>query len=218
MQPPDVSRDSPGLEQDSNEQHVEEPERLSTPQPEEEEAEETDIAEPEPGLKPSLLEEELSHPPQSEEHESEDDEQANLEVQVGEHIQETEQHEDDQQPTSPDEASEIEAILTPEPPEDSAEGKVREQSTEHEGKSPGHEREMLGGDQDMTSSVQDAATSQAEQEHETPMDLDAEERDVSVEAEANISGVFNTTFRVDCTYEITSTEQYPSCRQTQGVR
>ena len=203
MQPLDVSRDSPGLEQDSNEQHVEELERLSTPQPEEEEAEEPDIAEPEPGLKPSLLEEELSHPPQSEEYESDNDEQAKLEVrpvQVGEHIrEETEQHEEDQQPMSQDEASEIEAILTPEPPEGSTEGKVREQSTEHEGESPGHEHEMPDGEQEMTSSVQDAGTSQAEQEHEMPMDLDAEERDVSIEAEANIPGASNTTFRVPVT-------------------
>jgi bromodomain-containing protein 8 len=194
LQPYDVPGNSHELEQQSNEQHVEEPERPVTPQPEEE-PKGPEVIEPEP--EPS--EKELSYPPQSEDHESENDERLKIEVQPIEvdepsasTHEETEQMEEDQQLASQDdEASEIEAILTPEPPEGSAEGEAREQSTEHD-ESPGHEHETPDREQEVTSSTQDAETPHAEQEHETPMDVDAEGRDVSVDAEASLPGTFNT--------------------------
>ncbi|OJA18976.1 hypothetical protein AZE42_00359 [Rhizopogon vesiculosus] len=192
--PPEAPRDSRGPEQENNEQ---EPERQFTPQPEEEESEEPEIIEPEPGLEPLPLEEEPFYPPQSEEHESENDEQSKLKVQpieLGESStsipEEIEQHEEDQQPTSPDdEASEIEAILTPEPPEGSAEVEARELSVEHDEELPDNEQEMPEQEQEVTPTAQDdTGTSQAEQGHETPMDVDANERDVSVDAETSIPG------------------------------
>ncbi|OAX43458.1 Bromodomain-domain-containing protein [Rhizopogon vinicolor AM-OR11-026] len=189
--PPDAPRDSRGPEQEGNEP---EPERQFTPQPEEVESEELEIIEPGSGLEPLPLEEEPCHPPQSEERESENDELKVQPIEVGESStsipEETEEHEEDQQPTSPDdEASEIEAILTPEPPEGSAEVEARELSVEHDEVLPDNEQEMPEQEEEVMPTAQhDTGTSQAEQGHETPMDVDAEERDVSVDAETSIPG------------------------------
>ena len=197
-QPPDASSEAHGREQDNNEQHVQEPERPFTPQPEEE-PEEPEKIEPSPGLELLPIEEELSYQPQSEEHESENDEQSDIEVQlieVDEPVaptrEETEQHEEDQQPTSlDDEASEIEAILTPEPLEGSAEGEAREQSTEHEEEESVLENEVHDHEQEMISSPQYTETSHTEQGHEASMNVDTKDRDISVDAETRLPGVFN---------------------------
>lgn len=144
------------------------------------------------------MEAEPSYPAQSEEHELENDEQFELEVQpieIGEPLvstrEETEQHEEDQQPTSPDEASEIEAILTPEPPEGSTEGEAREQSAECEVESPGNEHETPDREQEVTSSAHYPGTPHAEQGHETLMDVDTEGRGVSLDGETSLPGPFN---------------------------
>ncbi|KAG1783292.1 hypothetical protein EV702DRAFT_251069 [Suillus placidus] len=170
-----------------------EQEREPTPQSEEEEEEPAPVQEPE-NIKPDQAPEPMPvetkspRPPQTEEREpgNENDEQPiELDEPVAStHEEETELSEWEQQPTSPDdEASEIEAILTPGAPEGSVEEEASEQSPEHEG-SPVHEEKTLEREEEEASPAQDTEQSHTELEQETSMEVDAEQ-DLSVDAETN---------------------------------
>ncbi|KAG1755651.1 hypothetical protein EDB19DRAFT_1901855 [Suillus lakei] len=187
---------------------IEEQEHEHAPQPEEEEEEEpAPVQEPEniePEHAPELVpvETESPHPPQTEEHEPENDEQT---IEVDEpvasiHEEDAEQSEWEQEPTSPDdEASEIEAILTPGAPEGSVEEEASEHSLEHEEESPAHEEEspaheeespiheeeetLEREEEEVPAQDTEPSHTEPEQEQETSMEVDIEEQDLSVDIE-----------------------------------
>ncbi|KAG1752749.1 uncharacterized protein EDB91DRAFT_1294007 [Suillus paluster] len=201
----------PEVSHDSQEQ-----ERENTPQPEEEETapvQEPESTEPKSVLEPVPVETELLHSPQTQEYEPENDEYL---VEVEEPSASTHEEEEEQneweQPTSPDdEASEIEAILTPAAPEGSIEEEVEtsEQSPKHEDESPVHEEESLVHEEESPmheeespmreeetlereeeeeSPARDTEPSHAEPPQETSMNVDAEEQDLSVDTETGSQG------------------------------
>ncbi|KAG1820145.1 uncharacterized protein BJ212DRAFT_1001490 [Suillus subaureus] len=160
------------------------------PQPEEPVTmQEPENIEPEQAPEPVPVEIESPLPPQTEEHEPEnenDEQPIELDEPVAStHEEEAEQSEWEQQPTSPDdEASEIEAILTPGAPEGSVEEEVSEQSPEHEEESPVHEEEILEHEEEEASHAQDTEQSYTEPEQETSIEVDAEQN-LSVDTETS---------------------------------
>jgi bromodomain-containing protein 8 len=126
---------------------------------------------------------------QTEEHEpeNENDEQP-IELDepvVSTHEEETEQSEWEQQPTSPDDdASEIEAILTPGAPEGSVEEEASQHSPEHEEELPVHEEETLEREEEEASHAQDTEHVHTEPEQEISIEVDAEQN-LSVETETS---------------------------------
>lgn len=168
---------------------IQEQEREPTPLPEEEEEEPDPVQETEPDQAPEPVpvETESPRPPQTEERpDNEDDEQPiELDETVDStHEEETEQSEWEQQPTSPDdEASEIEAILTPGAPEGSVDEEVSEHSPEHSEEPPVHEEKTLEREEEA-SPAQDTEHSHTEPEQETFMEVDAEQN-LSVDTETS---------------------------------
>ncbi|KAG1872647.1 hypothetical protein C8R48DRAFT_695157 [Suillus tomentosus] len=176
-------------------QQIQEQEREPTPKPEEEEEEPVPTQEPEnieldQALEPVLVETESPHPPQTEEYEHENE---NIEQPIepdepvaSTHEEEIEQSEWEHQPTSPDdEASEIEAILTPGAPEGSVEEEANQQSPEHEEEPPIHEEEILEVEEEEASPADDTEHIHIEAEQElTSMAVDAEQ-DLSVDTETS---------------------------------
>ncbi|KAG2367340.1 hypothetical protein BDR07DRAFT_1393692 [Suillus spraguei] len=175
---------------------IQEQERESTPQPEEEEEASVLVQELEniehdqaPESVPvEIFEKEPPCPPQFEQHEPENEnyeQPIELDEPVAStHEEETEQSEWEQQPTSPDdEASEIEAILTPGAPEGSVEEEAGRQSPEHE-ESPIHEEETFERKEEEVSPTQDIKHSQTESEQETSMEVDTEQN-LSVDTETS---------------------------------
>ncbi|KAG1866582.1 hypothetical protein DFJ58DRAFT_769801 [Suillus subalutaceus] len=173
---------------------IQEQEREPTPHPEEVEEEPVPVQEPEntepdQTPEPVPVETESSHPPQTEEHEPEnenDEQPIELDEPVAStHEDETEQSEWEQQPTSPDdEATEIEAILTPGAPEGSVEEEASQQSPEHDEESPVHEEETLERDEEEACHVHDTEHSHTEPEQETSIEVDAEQN-LSVDTETS---------------------------------
>ncbi|KAG2042803.1 hypothetical protein BDR03DRAFT_910664 [Suillus americanus] len=171
--------------------NIQEQEREPSPQPEEEPVpvQELENIEPDQAPEPVPVETESPHPPQTEEHEleNENDEQPiELDEPVAStHEEETEQSEWEQQPTSPDdEATEIEAILTPGAPEGSIEEEASQQSPEHEEESPIHEEETLEREEEEASHAQDTEHSHTEPEQETSIEVNAEQN-LSVDTETS---------------------------------
>ncbi|KAG2088476.1 uncharacterized protein F5147DRAFT_726828 [Suillus discolor] len=174
---------------------IQEQEREPTPKPEEEEEEpvptqEPESIEPDQAPEPVTVETESPHPPQTEEYEPENE---NIEQPIEPdepvasiHEEETEQSEWEHQPTSPDdEASEIEAILTPGAPEGSVEEEANQQSPEHEEEPPVHEEEILEVEEEEASPADDTEHIHIEAEQElTSMEVDAEQ-DLSVYTETS---------------------------------
>jgi bromodomain-containing protein 8 len=172
---------------------VQEQEREPTPQPEEEEEEpapvqETENIEPDQAPESVPVETESPRPSQTGEYPDNGNDEQPIELDetvASTHEEETEQSEWEQQPTSPDdEASEIEAILTPGAPEGSVDGEVSERSPEHEEESPVHEEKTLEHEEEETSPAQDTEHSRAEPEQEISMEVDAEQN-LSVDTETS---------------------------------
>ncbi|KAG1768168.1 hypothetical protein EDD22DRAFT_967559 [Suillus occidentalis] len=167
-----------------------EQQREPTPHPEEEEEEPDIVQEPESDQAPEPMpvETESPRPPQIEEHpDHETDEQPieSDETVASTHEEETEQSEWEQQPTSPDdEASEIEAILTPGAPEGSVDEEVSEHSPERVEELPVHEEKTLEREEEEASPAQDTEHSHTEPEQEISMEVDAEQN-LSVDTETS---------------------------------
>jgi bromodomain-containing protein 8 len=173
---------------------IQEQERDPTPKAEEVEEEPVPVQEPENielHQAPDPIPAETKSPcqQQTEEHEpeNENDEQP-IELDepvVSTHEEETEQSEWEQQPTSPDDdASEIEAILTPGAPEGSVEEEASQHSPEHEEELPVHEEETLEREEEEASHAQDTEHVHTEPEQEISIEVDAEQN-LSVETETS---------------------------------
>ncbi|KIK48921.1 hypothetical protein CY34DRAFT_797711 [Suillus luteus UH-Slu-Lm8-n1] len=183
---PEEEHDAPPTQRETTVEpevsHVsQEQEREPAPQPEEEGEEQALVQETESDQAPEPMpvETESHRSQQIEEHPDHKNDEQPIEPDetvASTREEETEQSEWEQQPTSPDdEASEIEAILTPGAPEGSVDEEVSEHSPEREEESPVHEEKTLEREEEEATPAEDTERSHTEPEQEISMEVDAEQ-------------------------------------------